>query len=179
METFDTHELAWCAGFFDGEGSTCLQRKGGWRELWVQVPQSELSTLERFQRAVGGRGKIGGPWQPKYAGSKPTYRLDFRGYREAQFVLALLWRFLSEPKRQQATVCLVEAAAYFKERAAYARKGPSKLTLAQAAEIRAARDQARIGRQRVPRNWVVQVADLYGVSTHCIATVLSGRGHIQ
>ena len=101
-------DLAWAAGFFDGEGSTCGQLypsaiKQG-RSTFspvLQVPQIDRQRLERFQVAVGGLGTIaihnrtpdGDPYMSVWRTSR---------FEHVQAVLAMLWPFLSVPKRQQA-----------------------------------------------------------------------------
>lgn len=104
--TINTHELAWAAGFFDGEGSTSAShnRPGGPGHLSVAVGQTNRETLERFQRAVGGLGKIYGPRRPSKASFGKVQRWDWKttNFQAGQAVIAMLWRFLSEPKREQA-----------------------------------------------------------------------------
>ena len=55
-------ELAWAAGFFDGEGwvGTDAVSKSGGMYLRVYVPQKFRRVLDRFQKAVGV-GKVNGP----------------------------------------------------------------------------------------------------------------------
>jgi hypothetical protein len=92
-------ELAWAAGFFDGEGWTGLR---GPTTVGMSVTQMELQPLVRFHNAVGvgtiyGRGTRGGwIWQ---AGN----------WADSQAAVAKLWRFMSEPKRAQAHAALREA----------------------------------------------------------------------
>lgn len=95
-------ELAWAAGFFDGEGSTSLmgrKRKSGerYRYLTVQVSQKDPRPLFRFMGAVGV-GQVYGP----YASQRDKYKFQATGPR-AHIVIDLLWPYLSEPKREQAT----------------------------------------------------------------------------
>jgi hypothetical protein len=47
-------ELAWAAGFFDGEGNS---RATG-ATIQLSAVQTSLEPLERLQRALGGRGRI-------------------------------------------------------------------------------------------------------------------------
>jgi hypothetical protein len=99
-------ELAWAAGFFDGEGSTYLTRtshRADWTHVNLGVAQVERGPLERFQRAVGGR--IVGPYMNgNYKGrerAKPIWKWTCAGF-PAKAVLRLLWPYLSEPKKAQA-----------------------------------------------------------------------------
>src|ERR1700687_802810 len=99
----DRAELAWAAGFFDGEGSTILHRdasRPGYLRLEVCVPQAGHdavpSVLVRYQRAVGGLGRIVGPERDD------LYKWLSCGRLEAMAVVALLWDQLGQAKRRQA-----------------------------------------------------------------------------
>ncbi len=100
-KVIDTHELAWAAGFFDGEGSTSLHGSGRRvRQPRLSVPQAEPFTLDRFRRAVFCIGRIG---QPR---SRPSGSIEYcwhtTRWTEAHAVIALLWRWLGPVKRDQA-----------------------------------------------------------------------------
>lgn len=71
-------ELAWAAGFFDGEGCvrfrTCKSRPNRSREygvLSIQVSQVHREPLDRFRAAVGV-GTVKGPYGP-YKTTKQAY----------------------------------------------------------------------------------------------------------
>lgn len=97
-------ELAWAAGLFDGEGSTCISPKS--KGIAVQVPNTDRQLLERFQMAVGGMGKIGGPYvpgkNPNVLSKKNYYKWWVCSLENSQAVIAMLWEFLGEFKRNQA-----------------------------------------------------------------------------
>jgi hypothetical protein len=63
----DRYELAWAAGFFDGEGWANAVRHEGRRTRQPQArvnqadPDGVPAALVRFQAALGGLGRIGGP----------------------------------------------------------------------------------------------------------------------
>jgi hypothetical protein len=106
-------ELAWAAGFFDGEGSTCKSRKidgrTDGRSAWairVSVGQKEREPLERFQRALGF-GAIYTHTSNNASGLIMHY-WNATSLEEAQAVMAALWIFLSGPKRSQ-FVAIMEA----------------------------------------------------------------------
>lgn len=105
-------ELAWAAGFFDGEGTTFLRKerrhKGGTTGKMypltspvLSVAQVELEPLDRFARAVDGR-RPGGPYKPRNDRSRPYHRWDACGRPSVHRILSLLWPYLSGPKKEQA-----------------------------------------------------------------------------
>lgn len=95
-------ELAWAAGFFDGEGCTTLDvQHSGFSYVRLSIKQVVLENLERFKAAVGGAGTIS-PAKVEVEGCKPVqkWRVGGTGARE---VLQLLWPYLGSAKREQAT----------------------------------------------------------------------------
>ncbi len=98
----DTYELelAWAAGFFDGEGSTNISKtKTGWY-LRISIVQNDREVLDRFHKAIGGLGKVTGPNQYSY-NKNPWYRYSLVGSK-AHAALGLLFPYLSSIKRAQA-----------------------------------------------------------------------------
>jgi hypothetical protein len=100
----DRTELAWAAGFFDGEGSTIARtssKRPGNYQLNVTVPQGchrgVPPLLQRFHQAMLGMGHMTGP------SKTDIYMLRFNAYEEAMLVLRLLWPDLGDVKRAQAT----------------------------------------------------------------------------
>jgi hypothetical protein len=91
MET----ELAWAAGFFDGEGSSYTIKQ---KYVQLSVSQQDRRPLDRFAKAVG-TGNVRGPYTGK-ARPKPLYFWTSAGTR-ATFVMTQLWPFLSDPKKEQ------------------------------------------------------------------------------
>jgi hypothetical protein len=80
--TVDREELSWAAGFFDGEGCFSLVRN--FRYPTVRIAQAEREPLERFQAAVGGIGKVYGPYAPRHKDTwsrKPQYSYQITGVR--------------------------------------------------------------------------------------------------
>lgn len=97
-----THELAWAAGFFDGEGSCCFVPKSGGLQMSVtQAGESALFALERFKTAVLGIGYVRNRKAPKNA-TKPVYQWEVSSFEGVQAVVALLWKFLSPIGRKKA-----------------------------------------------------------------------------
>lgn len=74
----DRYGLAWAAGFFDGEGWAARIRDGSraTRRPMARINQAGVDgppdTLERFRRALGDLGAIGGP--DRISGRKDLYR---------------------------------------------------------------------------------------------------------
>jgi hypothetical protein len=100
MAKFDTHELAWCAGFFDGEGSSYSYIENGNTVIIAsQVGQKDSSQLllKRFQKAINGYGLIRG------AGKKKVdfYLLRLRGFELTQYTICLIWKWLGPIKKEQ------------------------------------------------------------------------------
>lgn len=103
-------ELAWAAGFFDGEGTVHFSN--------VEQPVCALSqidrfVLDRFHRVVRV-GNVTGPYAqnvygPRTMNAKPQYRWSAGSYEGVQAVCALLWAFLSPVKRDQFARVLREA----------------------------------------------------------------------
>lgn len=90
-------ELAWAAGFFDGEGSSTPVGPG--RRLQMKISHVDPRPLLRFQAAVGG--DVRGPYK---AGQ--SHHSDFWTWypslRKTHEIYAALRPYLSAPKIQQA-----------------------------------------------------------------------------
>lgn len=101
----DREELAWAAGFFDGEGHVrcSLVQEKQYPLLRVEVAQRDPQVLERFQRVIGcGRIYAINRKPPKNS----YYNWHVGRFEHAQAVIALLWTWLSPVKRKQAKVAL-------------------------------------------------------------------------
>lgn len=118
-------ELAWAAGLFDGEGYVGCNKhtKKKYRHLRINVGQTDTEVLCRFSDAVG-LGRINGPTKarPGHFGKKEMWTLSINGYEEVQAAVAMLWRWLSGPKRRQATLALLDAREYYKTVRKHVRK---------------------------------------------------------
>ena len=102
-----SEELAWAGGFFDGEGSTCLDKHRthvGFFNPVIYVPQAaEFGTaaeLLRFREVIGV-GNISGVRTPKPPWT-PYRRLRIYTVRKVDLALHLLWPFIGQVKRTQA-----------------------------------------------------------------------------
>jgi len=102
----DREELAWAAGFFDGEGSIgCYTHENGkgYRSprLVLQIAQTDRFVLDRFQAATGV-GRVSGPFKPKTKNSNPYWRMTTESHQNVQAIVAMLWAWLSPQKRGDA-----------------------------------------------------------------------------
>ena len=88
-------ELAWAAGFFDGEGCA-YKRTYKNTYLYLEVAQRELQPLERFIMAVG-QGKI--TPRPKRGHTKEHWVWACYDKDGVSDVVNKLWPYLSEPKK--------------------------------------------------------------------------------
>lgn len=101
MLPLNHQELAWAAGFFDGEGCS---RSAGYSPR-VVIGQTDPRVLQRFKEAVGGLGLIYGPYDNKRGTNRPwADRWEYAAttFESAQAVITLLWKWLSPIKREQA-----------------------------------------------------------------------------
>lgn len=98
---YDTHELAWAAGFFDGEGSTSKRNQKKMIPV-LTIGQIDTRVLERFKAAVKF-GVIYGPFLKKARPDlRPQYNYQSGNFEQTQQVLASLWGYLSPQKKEQA-----------------------------------------------------------------------------
>lgn len=112
MKNLIKTELAWAAGFFDGEGSIGSYFGGGrnrdCQTIMLSVAQSSDNgvpyVLERFKN-VFSEGRILSKRRRKNA-RKPEYMFYTPGFEKSQFVIAAMWNYLSPVKRMQAEKAL-------------------------------------------------------------------------
>lgn len=104
----NSHEIAWAAGLFDGEGSVFAanEMKRGRRHvrLHMAVRMTTLDDIKRFHRAVGV-GAMSGPYQPK-GDRKLIWAWQAGPDASARYCIDLLWPYLGKNKRAQATDAL-------------------------------------------------------------------------
>ena len=97
-----SEELAWAAGFFDGEGCFSWRKTRDPRgKVLVTITQVDPEVLEKFKAAVGV-GNVLGPYnrRPDDLGQRPywLYRVQGRG---ATKVALDMWPWLGTVKRLQ------------------------------------------------------------------------------
>lgn len=110
---WDEFEIAWAAGYFDGEGSAGYYNGKGTYALngsaRLAIGGTQEVELFRFQSAVLGLGTVRGPYIAKGLGKKPMYKWQVQNFQGVQAVIALLWKYLSENKK---TACLKTLKEY-------------------------------------------------------------------
>ncbi len=101
-------DVAWAAGFFDGEGCTNyhvqLKRDGTPRpkgNVTITVPQKEPLLLQRFREAVGGVGYVYQRKAYEY-NEHPVWTLQIQRADDVLHTIMVLWPFLGFHKRIQA-----------------------------------------------------------------------------
>lgn len=110
-------ELAWAAGFFDGEGCTTAHYGYGKQRLaprmrLTQSGEQGIVLLHRFRKALG-LGKVYGPYPPAKNQNLVRNYWSVTNTDDCKRALALLLPYLSAVKRKQAKTCF---AAYNADR---------------------------------------------------------------
>jgi hypothetical protein len=107
-----SEELAWAGGFFDGEGSTYLEKHRshqGYFAPRLHVTQSGWGgvapELLRFQSAMAGIGRISGASKDK-RDHKPYRRWRAYAENDVELGVHLLLPFIGEVKRRQALAAM-------------------------------------------------------------------------
>jgi hypothetical protein len=107
-----SEELAWAGGFFDGEGSTYLEKHRthvGYFVPRIYVPQSSdvgiAPELVRLKSALADIGTISGVRRPG-GNRRPYRRWRVCAADAVQLSLHLLWPFIGEVKRSQARMVM-------------------------------------------------------------------------
>ena len=108
-------ELAWVAGFFDGEGYIGAGGSPGKRTIEMSIAQAGTAglpaTLTRVALVVGV-GRLRGPRMLANPWSKlPQYVWCAKSFEDVQFAVALLWPWLGPVKRAQAREALLRYRA--------------------------------------------------------------------
>ncbi len=101
-------ELAWAAGFLDGEGNFgCSRLKRKFTTSYVfniTAMQIDRRPLDRLASILGG--SVTGPYKSSGLGTKMPYSWTVGGFPRGQAVVAAMWSFMSEPKQEQARLAL-------------------------------------------------------------------------
>jgi len=107
----DRTALAWAAGVFDGEGyigSKIRKTPGGRRNPYIHMSVSQYhdaEVVERFTAALGiGTCSVRHRETPRGPVVESLWRVQ--SFEKVQAAVALLWPWLSGPKRRQAVQAL-------------------------------------------------------------------------
>lgn len=100
-------DLAWCAGFLDGE--CCIRSHHVDSRFYpdLSVNQVHREVLDKLE-SILGVGKVTGP-RERPGNSKPLYYYNVRGFEGVQYVVAAVWPWLGVVKRAQAMSVLIPA----------------------------------------------------------------------
>ena len=102
-----THDLAWAAGFFDGEGNirgTVRERLDGSLgspRIILQLPQKDRERLDKFASIFNL--KVLGPYDNA---GRVIHQISVGNFEQVQAIVAKMWKWLGLVKRQQAKVAL-------------------------------------------------------------------------
>ena len=110
----DRFELAWAAGFFDGEGwANAVGRRRRTKQPNARVNQADPNgvpeVLLRFQHALGGLGRVAGPYVKD--GRKDLYRWEVTSRVDVDLLHHLLMPWLSQVKLDELGRALGRTAA--------------------------------------------------------------------
>src|SRR2546428_10320126 len=103
-------QLAWAAGFFDGEGcfTVCYEHHPNKDGSVYHYPKISISQsgnprlLSQFRRILKF-GKVTGPYTKNHkTAKKPRYQYRAGGFEKVQASLCLLWPWLGISKKVQA-----------------------------------------------------------------------------
>ena len=89
-------ELAWAAGFFEGEGTYDCHRSRGLSFPRMTISQNDREPLDHFAAAVGLPCSI--YWWEK----REIYSLAITRFEHVQAVVCYLWPWLSTRRRKRA-----------------------------------------------------------------------------
>lgn len=110
MRTYVKTELAWAAGFFDGEGNVGCTKNNVIR---LKVSQIDRQVLDRFKATIGF-GIIYLEPRTTVAGN-PVWTYRVTSFAGVQQICADLWSWLSPVKRKQFKQALLQARSIRKK----------------------------------------------------------------
>jgi hypothetical protein len=98
----EREQLAWCAGFLDGEGNFASHPRG---RIVIQAAQTTREELDRLAATLGGN--VCGPYaNTSGLGRRPYYTWSITNRPGFEAALERLSEFLSPKKLSQATAAL-------------------------------------------------------------------------
>ena len=150
-------EIAWAAGFFDGEGCTTLARKGGNAHVRIVVMQKDPEVLHRFHAAVG----VGAIYYHDRKSACPMWAWQTTNEADSRAVIELLRPYLGTVKREQADRCIEASTWHDGARDQLRCKDPTH----EVVERKSGGRRCRTCQQRYMRNWKATRDELTAAST--------------
>lgn len=111
-------EIAWAAGLFEGEGSCFIG--SGQRQPRVSLQMTDEDAVRRFHAAIG-RGNVRA-YEPVGNQHKATWQWSVQSKDDVLFVLALLWPYLGD-RRREAAAEVIERAAKMNDGRGFCKRG--------------------------------------------------------
>lgn len=106
-------ERAWAAGFFDGEGWIGSHKTKDYTYLKLAVVQTGSTvTLERFNAAIGGTGRLYERSTRVPENWAKGWVLQVNAIGRVVYAVNLLWPWLCQPKRDQTIAAFAKRAEY-------------------------------------------------------------------
>lgn len=99
-------DLAWLAGFYEGEG--CIYTRTDGRGIYLLIVQAQLEPIQRV-RAILGFGRI--TRQVTKRGTE-VWTWQTSGFERVQAGVAMVWAWLSPRRKAQARRALLEWLAW-------------------------------------------------------------------
>lgn len=94
-------QVAWVAGFYEGEGCCCVTNGG--MNLRLSITSTDMDVLQRAQAILGaGRIHTRRVTSPIVKSNKPLHVLHINGNEVCIEILERLWPWLGERRREQA-----------------------------------------------------------------------------
>jgi hypothetical protein len=114
-------DIAWAAGFFEGEGSTYLAFKEYANGSKLYFPRLKISqnadivfeefysdVLERFQK-IYPQGYVHGPYTGR-TNRSPYFSYTVNKFEGVQYIMSSMWTFLGHVKRNQYRKVILETS---------------------------------------------------------------------
>ena len=114
-------DLAWAAGFLEGEGTFYCNiqkpKKEGWKAqaaISIRAVQVEKEPLERLAN-IFPFGKMYGPYMGK-SNKQPHYQWAVHSFEGGQALIAAIWPWLSTKRKTQAKTAITKSLQVYNTR---------------------------------------------------------------
>ena len=111
---FNREDLAWAAGFLEGEGTFYCNiqkpKKEGYKPqaaISLRAVQVEREPLERLAR-IFPFGRMYGPYKGK-GNKQPHHQWGVHSFEAGQAIIALIWPWLSTKRKEQAKTAILKS----------------------------------------------------------------------